>query len=95
MNSEFLPDAEDEFREATRYYETEAPGVGVAFIAEVRKVVRWIREPVCSRSGRQRAQEQDSEPLSVQYPLCRRARFDLDRSRRSPETAAEVLEGKD
>ena len=31
------------------------------------------REPVCNRRDRQRAQEQDSEPLSVQYPLCRRA----------------------
>jgi hypothetical protein len=30
MNSEFLPEAEAEFRETTRYYEREAPGVGVA-----------------------------------------------------------------
>ena len=44
MNSEFLPEADDEFREAARYYETEAPGVGVAFIAEVRRAVRWIIE---------------------------------------------------
>ena len=40
MNCEFLPEAEEEFREAARYYESEAPGVGVAFIAEVRKAVR-------------------------------------------------------
>jgi plasmid stabilization system protein ParE len=42
MNSDFLPEAEDEFREATRYYETEAPGVGVTFVAEVRRAVGWI-----------------------------------------------------
>ncbi len=44
MNSEFLLEAEEEFREATRYYETKAPGVGVAFVAEVRRAVRWIIE---------------------------------------------------
>lgn len=44
MNSEFLPEAEQEFREATRYYEAEASGVGVAFVAEVRKAVRSIIE---------------------------------------------------
>lgn len=44
MNSEFLPEAEEEFREAAMYYETKAPGVGVAFVAEVRRIVRWIIE---------------------------------------------------
>ncbi len=44
MNSEFLPEAEEEFPEATMYYETKAPGVGVAFVAEVRRAVRWIIE---------------------------------------------------
>jgi plasmid stabilization system protein ParE len=44
MNSEFLPEAEDEFREASRYYEAEAPGVGVTFVAEVRRAVRQITE---------------------------------------------------
>ena len=44
MNSEFLPEADQEFREAARYYETEAPGVGVAFVAEVRRAVRSIIE---------------------------------------------------
>ena len=44
MNSEFLPEAEDEFREAARYYETEAPGVGRSFIAEVRRAVEFIVE---------------------------------------------------
>mgnify|MGYP006292879221 CR=1 FL=1 len=33
MNSEFLPQADEEFREAVRYYENEAPGVGLRFIA--------------------------------------------------------------
>ncbi len=44
MNFEFLPEAEEEFREAARYYETEAPGVGVAFIAAVRRAVGLIAE---------------------------------------------------
>lgn len=35
MNFEFLPEADEEFREAARYYENEAPGVGLAFITEV------------------------------------------------------------
>lgn len=37
MKSEFLPEAEEEFREAVWYYEHEAPGVGLRFIAEVRR----------------------------------------------------------
>ncbi|MBI3014373.1 MAG: type II toxin-antitoxin system RelE/ParE family toxin [Candidatus Tectomicrobia bacterium] len=44
MNSEFLPEAEEEFREAARYYENEAPGVGVAFVAEVRRAITSIIE---------------------------------------------------
>ncbi len=44
MNLEFLPEADEEFREAARYYESEAPGVGIALVAEVRKSVRWIIE---------------------------------------------------
>ena len=36
MKPEFLPEAEEEFREAAWYYEKEAPGVGLRFIAEVR-----------------------------------------------------------
>ena len=35
MRAEFLPEAEREFREAARYYETNAPGVGLAFISDV------------------------------------------------------------
>lgn len=44
MNFEFLPEAEEEFREAVRYYETEAPGVGVSFITTVRRAVALISE---------------------------------------------------
>jgi hypothetical protein len=39
MNSEFLPDADEEFREAIRYYQNEAPEVGLRFFAEVRRGV--------------------------------------------------------
>ena len=42
MKSEFLPEAEAEFREAVWYYEKEAPGVGLRFITEVRKGVTLI-----------------------------------------------------
>ncbi|MFH1950588.1 MAG: type II toxin-antitoxin system RelE/ParE family toxin [Pseudomonadota bacterium] len=44
MNSEFLPEAEEEFREAVRYYENEAPGIALRFVAEVRKAVTFITE---------------------------------------------------
>jgi len=44
MKAEFLPEAEEEFREAARYYESEAPGVGLLFVAEVRKGVTFITE---------------------------------------------------
>lgn len=39
MNYEFTPDADEELREASRYDEGEVPGVGLAFIAEVHKVI--------------------------------------------------------
>ena len=42
MNNEFLPEAEEEFREAARYYESEAPGVGLAFIAEVHRAISFV-----------------------------------------------------
>jgi len=44
MNSEFLPEADEEFREAVRYYENEAPGVGLRFVAEVQRGVTLITE---------------------------------------------------
>ena len=42
MKVEFLPEADEEFREAARYYESEAAGVGVAFIAAVHKAVSEV-----------------------------------------------------
>lgn len=44
MNSEFHPEADEEFREAVLYYENEAPGVGLRFVAEVRGGVTFITE---------------------------------------------------
>jgi plasmid stabilization system protein ParE len=44
MNSEFLPEAAEEFRESVRYYENQAPGVSLRFLAEVRKGVRFVSE---------------------------------------------------
>lgn len=44
MITEFLPEADEEFREAARYYEIEAPGVGMALIVEVHKAVADIAE---------------------------------------------------
>jgi len=43
MNYAFLPEADEEFREAARYYESEAPGVGLAFITEVHRVREIVR----------------------------------------------------
>lgn len=42
MTELFLPEADAEFREAVRYYESEAPGLGLAFAAEVRNAVSEI-----------------------------------------------------
>lgn len=39
MKIEFLPEADEEFREAARYYESEAAGVGVAFVVAVHQAV--------------------------------------------------------
>jgi len=39
VNTEFLPEANQESREAVRYYEDEAPGVGMSFIAEVHRAI--------------------------------------------------------
>jgi plasmid stabilization system protein ParE len=44
MNSEFLPEAEEEFRDAVRYYENEAPGIGLRFVVDIRKAVMFITE---------------------------------------------------
>ncbi len=37
MKTEFLPEADQEFREAVRYYEEEAPSIGMSLIAEVHR----------------------------------------------------------
>lgn len=44
MNTEFHPAADEEFREAARYYESEAPGIGLAFVAEVHKAAAELTE---------------------------------------------------
>jgi len=41
---EFLPEADEEFREAARYYESEAAGVGLSFVAAVHKAVDEVVE---------------------------------------------------
>jgi integrase/recombinase XerD len=38
----FLPEADEEFREAARYCESEAPGLGIAFITEVHSAVASV-----------------------------------------------------
>jgi plasmid stabilization system protein ParE len=42
MNYVFMPEADEEFREASHYYENEAPGVGLAFITEVHRVISEV-----------------------------------------------------
>ena len=44
MKVEFLPEADEEFREAARYYESEAAGVGLSFIAAVHRAVDEVVE---------------------------------------------------
>lgn len=53
MTFEFLPDADTEFREAVRYYESEAPGVGLVFISEVHKAISTlIAHPLAAKKVR-------------------------------------------
>ncbi len=42
MKIEFLPEADEEFREAARYYESEAAGVGVAFVVAVHRAAAEV-----------------------------------------------------
>lgn len=42
MKVRFLSEADVEFRESARYYEDKAPGLGIAFIAEVHRVAAAI-----------------------------------------------------
>jgi plasmid stabilization system protein ParE len=44
VKTEFLPEADEEFREAVHYYESEAPGVGMAFAVAVHKAVVGVAE---------------------------------------------------
>jgi plasmid stabilization system protein ParE len=44
LKTEFLPEADEEFREAARYYESEAAGVGIAFIAALHKAISEVQE---------------------------------------------------
>lgn len=44
MKIEFLPEADEEFREAARYYESEAAGVGVAFIVAVHRAAAEVAD---------------------------------------------------
>jgi len=44
MTESFLPEADEEFREAARYYEHKCPGLGLTFIAAVHKAISWIME---------------------------------------------------
>jgi plasmid stabilization system protein ParE len=41
---EFLPEADEEFREAARYYESEAAGVGVAFVVAVHRATAEVAD---------------------------------------------------
>ena len=64
MTCRFLVPALAEVREAARYYEEKVPGLGLEFIAEVRKVVRRIL-----------GHPQAWCPLDETFRRCRTARF--------------------
>ena len=42
MTAEFLAEAEDELREAARFYEKEASGLGLTFLVEAHRAVHEI-----------------------------------------------------
>ena len=44
MSIAVLPQAADEFAEATAYYEDKQPGLGQRFRDEVDRAIRWIKE---------------------------------------------------
>lgn len=44
MIMEFLPEAEQEFREAAQYYEKVAPGIGMTFITKVHTAISFIKQ---------------------------------------------------
>lgn len=44
MKVQFLPEADEEFREAARYYESEAAGVGMAFVVAVHQAVGEVAD---------------------------------------------------
>ncbi len=44
MNIVVLPQAADEFDDATDYYDQQQPGLGQRFRDEVDRHIRWIRE---------------------------------------------------
>ena len=67
MKVEFLPEADEEFREAARYYESEAAGVGLSFIAAVHKAVDEIVElPLATQVHRAVIRKKSAAPLFVQ-----------------------------
>lgn len=48
-----LPEAEEELRDAARFYEAEQQGLGRALIQEVRRACKFIAEhPLAARIGR-------------------------------------------
>jgi hypothetical protein len=44
VNSQFLAEADLEFREAAKYYEKQATGLGLVFITEVHKAAELLGE---------------------------------------------------
>jgi plasmid stabilization system protein ParE len=72
VNYLFLPEADEEFREASRYYENEAPGVGLAFITEVHRVISVVvSHPRAARKvrGTIRSKVLFHFPYSVHYSI--------------------------
>jgi len=40
----FLPEAEQEMYEAAKFYESQAPGLGVEFISEIERAIQAVQE---------------------------------------------------
>lgn len=72
MRAEFHPDAAEEFREAVRYYEQEAAGVGMLFVAEVHRTISFLCEhphAAPDLGGGIRRKVLDRFPYSVLYAV--------------------------
>ena len=72
MRTLFLPDAGEEFLEAARFYDSEAPGVGMAFIVEIHKAISiLVIQPLSAPEARNNIRKKTIKhfPYSLFYSV--------------------------